>query len=215
MSTKTPEYNIIIKAVKRRRAEIIAFLLILEKWRKQKRLSKRDRQKSRLRLCRHNQQSNIATRLSNNSSQLLTTDVQEGIISSSPVISISSNLDSPQNNSTVITPGPTSPALSTSTCAISSVSQNRFKEKNRHDSTEDDFCGAINNLAQLSRQPIIISNINDTWCSSENSVINGFLSFTGTILKSFQDEKLKLEVMSIITQAVINAKSLDLKNNRT
>lgn len=209
------DYNIIVKVVKRRRAEIIAFLLILEKWRKQKRLSKPSRQKSRSYLLRHNQQNNIATRLFNDSSSLLATDAQEGIISSSPAISTSSNPDAAQNNSTFITPGPISPALSTSICGISNVSQGRIKKRSKQNSTEDDFSEVINNLAQLSRQPIIISNnTNDNRCSLEDPLINGFLSFTGAILQSFKDEELKLEVMSTITQTVTNARSLDLQRER-
>ncbi|KAK0081009.1 hypothetical protein PV325_012938 [Microctonus aethiopoides] len=210
------DYNIIVKVVKRRRAEIIVFLLILEKWRKQKRLSKTSRRKSRSCLLRHNQQNNIATRLFNNSSSLLATDTQEGIIPScSPAISTSSNPDAPQNNSTFITPGLISPALSTSTCGISDVSQGRFKKRSKHNSTEDNFSEVINSLAQLSRQPIIISNnTNDNRCSLKDPLINGFLSFTGAILQSFQDEELKLEVISTITQTVTNARSLDLQRER-
>ncbi|KAK0179417.1 hypothetical protein PV327_005172 [Microctonus hyperodae] len=129
----------------------------------------------------------------------------------SPTMSMSSNCDTPQNDSSVIIPGPVSPVSSISTSGISSVSQRRSKKRSRHDSTEDNFSGAINNLAKSLKKPIVISNIQDTHCSSEDPSINGLLSFVGAMLQSFQDEELKLEVMSTLSQTVINARTLDLQ----
>lgn len=132
----------------------------------------------------------------------------------SPTMSISSNSDTQQNNSSVVIPGPISPALSTSTSGISSVSQRRSKKRSRHFSTGDNFSGAINNLAKSLKQPIVISNIQDTHRSSEDPTINGLLSFVGAMLQSFQDEELKLEVMSTLSQTVINARSLDFQRSK-
>ena len=116
--------------------------------------------------------------------------------------------DTQQNNS-FITPGPMSPASSTS--SISSDPQHRPKKRTRQDSEEDDFLKAINNVADALRQPTVVTNNLNARCSSEDQAVNGFLSFIGSLLQSFHDEELKLQVMNTVTQTVLNAKTLDLE----
>lgn len=125
------------------------------------------------------------------------------------------HFNSQQDEPAFTQPSLISPSTSTSSkCGLSSeTTKCRSKKMRRLNSVDDEYSGAINLLAESMRQPITISTVGNTGnTTSSSDPVDGCVTFLGSLLKTFQDEELKLEVMNDLTQVVIKAKSKDLKN---
>lgn len=128
--------------------------------------------------------------------------------------SSSSTSDTQQSVPVFIQPGAISPSIS-SISDSSSVSRCPSTKKARLNSSDDTYANSIMCLAESMRQPITISTIdNNKNHTSSLDPVDSFVTFLGSLLKSFQNEELKLEVMNNVTQIVIKEKSKDLKQGK-
>lgn len=124
------------------------------------------------------------------------------------------NFNSQQDEPKFIQPSLISPSTSTSSKSklLSEITKCRSKKSPRLNSVDDEYCGAINLLAESMRQPITINTEGNTGNKTSSlDPVDDCVTFLGSLLKTFQDEELKLEVMNNLTQIVIKAKSKDLK----
>lgn len=87
----------------------------------------------------------------------------------------------------------------------------RRKRKNLRLGDSDEFSTVIKNLTDSMNTPIAI---NTPPTNSTPDSVDGFLTFMGSLLRGFQDEELKLEVMNQVTQLIINAKTTDYQRSK-
>lgn len=108
---------------------------------------------------------------------------------------------------TIIPPGPVSPAVST-------PGASKKSKRKGHDSSGNDYAVAIHNLAESMKEPITVNTIQNTANVLPVDPVDTFVAFMGSLLRTFEDEEIKLELMGNITQTIINAKSIDIQRTK-
>ncbi|XP_071653675.1 uncharacterized protein [Temnothorax longispinosus] len=114
--------------------------------------------------------------------------------------------------------GPVRPSLSISPAIPSSSGvstacppPSHSKAKRRKTTSDDAYAEAVQSLADSIRQPIV-TQVAKT--DSPPETVDGFLMFLGSILRNFQNEDLRLDVMNTCLQTCINARTADLQRFR-
>lgn len=85
---------------------------------------------------------------------------------------------------------------------------------------EDAYANAIASVAESLRQPIVIANGNNNnnshvpTISSEDG-ISGLLMFLGSIIRSIENEELRLDLINNLVKTVVNCRTLDLERSRS
>jgi len=110
----------------------------------------------------------------------------------------------------VVFPRPITSTQSGSSTSGVCTSQRR-KRKNPRLDDSDEFSTAIKNLTNSINAPIAVNTYST---NSTTDSVDGFLTFMGSLLRGFQDEELKLEVMNEVTQLIINAKTTDYQRSK-
>lgn len=99
------------------------------------------------------------------------------------------------------------PALSMSSMSDYCATKFHSRKKARPNSIDEEYTGAID---ESMRQPITTMEISNT-SSSLSDPVDSFVAYLGSLLKSFQNEDLKLDVMNNVSQIVMNAKLEDFR----
>lgn len=116
----------------------------------------------------------------------------------------------------ILRPAPAmSPANSTSsevsTCARSVRSLPKTAKKRK--SNEDPYADTIQTIVDSLKQPIAVKSLDTTvnnHSSNTSDPVDACMAFVGSILKHIKNEVLKLDMMQVLVQTVINASTQDI-----